>query len=167
VSAHIAVNPDSEHIPVTRSNGLLLALTSPTGGRLAGQASVLQLDGWTSEDLTLRPGAGMYVEWPSGAGGTRRRGGPSRVDMEGRDRALDALRRFFEDARGYRSAREARGEAQPRDTRLEAMLPVLAREQPLIAHANILEDLRAAVGFAVEQGASLIIHGTMPSARLL
>jgi len=68
VSAHIAVNPDSEHIPVTRSNGVLLALASPTGGRLAGQASVLQLDGWTSEDLTLRPGAGMYVEWP-GAGG--------------------------------------------------------------------------------------------------
>jgi imidazolonepropionase-like amidohydrolase len=159
VSAHIAVNPDSEHIPVTRSNGVLLALASPTGGRLAGQASVLQLDGWTSEDLTLRPGAGMYVEWPGAGGGGRRRGGPARGDTEGRDRALDALRRFFEDARGYRAAREARGAAQPRDARLEAMLPVLARERPLIAHANVLEDIRAAVGFAVEQGASLIIHG--------
>ena len=158
VSAHVAVNPDSEHIPVTRSNGVLLVLASPAGGRVAGQASVLQLDGWTTEDLTLRAGAGMYVEWPGAARAGRRRGG-ARGDGEGSDRALEALRRFFEDARGYRAAREARGEAQPRDARLEAMIPVLARERPLIVHANLVEEIRAAVGFAVEQGASLVIHG--------
>jgi imidazolonepropionase-like amidohydrolase len=163
VEAHVAVNPDSEHIPVTRSNGVLLALTSPTGGRLAGQAAVLQLDGWTWEDLTLRPGAGMYVEL-RGAGGGRRRGPPPPRggEPEGRDRmerALETLRDFFEEARAYRAAREARGGSQPRDARLEAMLPVLAREQPLIARANLVEEIRAAAGFAVEQGVSLIIHG--------
>lgn len=163
VHAHVAVNPDSEHIPVTRSNGVLLALTSPTGGRVAGQAAVLQLDGWTWEDLTLRPGAGMYVEWPAGAGaGARRRGPPPRGDPGARervDRAIDALRRFFEEARAYRAAREARGAEQPCDARLEAMLPVLAREQPLIVRANGVEEIRAAVGFAVAEGVSLIIHG--------
>jgi imidazolonepropionase-like amidohydrolase len=163
VRAQVAVNPDSEHIPVTRSNGVLLALTSPSGGRVAGQAAVLQLDGWTYEDLTLRPGAGMYVEWPGGAGGGgRRRRTPPGGDppaAERGDRAVDALRRFFEEARAYLAAREARGEAQPRDARLEAMLPVLRREQPLIARANGLEEIRAAVAFAIEQGASLIIHG--------
>jgi imidazolonepropionase-like amidohydrolase len=55
VKAWISVNPDSEVIPVTRSNGVLLALTAPTGGLVSGQAGVLQLDGWTYEDLTLKP----------------------------------------------------------------------------------------------------------------
>ena len=31
VKAHVAVNPDSELIPVTRSNGILLTLTAPKG----------------------------------------------------------------------------------------------------------------------------------------
>ena len=41
VQAWKAVNPDSEIIPVTRSNGVLLALTAPTGGLLSGQSAVL------------------------------------------------------------------------------------------------------------------------------
>ena len=55
VKAHVAVNPDSELIPVTRSNGVLLALTAPTRGVISGKSAVLQLDGWTFEDLALQP----------------------------------------------------------------------------------------------------------------
>ncbi len=65
VKAWVSVNPDSEIIPVTRSNGVLLALTAPTGGLLAGQSAVLQLDGWTYEDLTLKPAVAMHVGWPA------------------------------------------------------------------------------------------------------
>ena len=65
VRAEIAVNPDSELIPVARSNGVLLALTAPTGGLLSGKSAVLQLDGWTWEDLTVKSGAGMHISWPS------------------------------------------------------------------------------------------------------
>ncbi len=65
VRAHVSVNPDSELFPVTRANGVLLALTAPSSGRIAGQASVMQLDGWTFEDMTVRPGAAMVVSWPS------------------------------------------------------------------------------------------------------
>ena len=61
VRAWVAVNPDSELIPVTRSNGVLLALTAPGGGLISGQSAVVQLDGWTWEDLTVRPAVGMHV----------------------------------------------------------------------------------------------------------
>ena len=50
VRAIVAVNPDSEIIPVTRSNGVLLALTAPYGGLMSGQSAVIQLDGWTWEE---------------------------------------------------------------------------------------------------------------------
>ncbi len=47
VQANRAVNPDSMLFAVTRSNGVLLALTTPQGGTVSGRASILQLDGWT------------------------------------------------------------------------------------------------------------------------
>ncbi|MBT6721974.1 MAG: hypothetical protein HOB20_01960, partial [Planctomycetaceae bacterium] len=64
VKAHVAINPDSEIIPTTRSNGVLLCLTAPSGGTISGQSAVIQLDGWTYEDLTIRPAAGLHVNWP-------------------------------------------------------------------------------------------------------
>ena len=64
VKAHVAINPDSEIIPTTRSNGVLLCLTAPSGGTISGQSAVIQLDGWTYEDLTIHPAAGLHVNWP-------------------------------------------------------------------------------------------------------
>src|SRR3954471_6303120 len=64
VKAIVAVNPDSEIIPVTRSNGVLLALTAPQGGLIAGKSAVIQLDGWTWEEMAVLPEAAMHLEWP-------------------------------------------------------------------------------------------------------
>ena len=75
VRAHVAVNPDSEIIPVTRSNGVLVALTVPSGGFVAGQASVIQLDGWSTEDMTIKPSAGLVVRWPEPAKSLKSPGG--------------------------------------------------------------------------------------------
>ncbi|MBT7900400.1 MAG: amidohydrolase, partial [Candidatus Marinimicrobia bacterium] len=52
VRANISYNPDSEIIPVTRSNGVLLANVNPASGRISGQSSLMMLDGWTWEDAT-------------------------------------------------------------------------------------------------------------------
>jgi hypothetical protein len=68
-----ALNPDSEHLPVTRANGVLTALVVPAdrpgaGARLnliAGTSTLIRLDGWTWEDLTVRPAVAMHVHWPS------------------------------------------------------------------------------------------------------
>jgi hypothetical protein len=64
VRAEVGVNPDSELIPVARTNGILLSLTAPGGGLVSGASAVLQLDGWTWEDLTLKSGVGIHVQWP-------------------------------------------------------------------------------------------------------
>jgi imidazolonepropionase-like amidohydrolase len=62
--AAVAVNPDSWLLPVTRANGVLLAGTFPTGGLIPGRAGVIRLDGWTSEEMTVKTDAGLVVEWP-------------------------------------------------------------------------------------------------------
>lgn len=155
VKSWVSVNPDSEMIPVARSNGVLLALTAPTGGLLSGQSAVMQLDGWTFEDLTLKPAVGMHVVWPSMAAVIDQEEGR---ETKERDRAVENLRRAFDDARAYAKARTA-DPTTPKDARWEAMLPVIAGEQPLIVDADNLQQIQAAVAFAVEQEVPLIIHG--------
>ena len=41
-----ALHPDSEHIPVTRANGILTSFVEPTGGTIAGQGGLINLNGW-------------------------------------------------------------------------------------------------------------------------
>ncbi|HLB01020.1 MAG TPA: amidohydrolase, partial [Bacteroidota bacterium] len=54
IRAEVAVNPESEIIPVTRANGITVAVTMPGGGVISGTAAAIELDGWTWEDMTLR-----------------------------------------------------------------------------------------------------------------
>lgn len=146
VKAATAVNPDSEVIPVTRANGVLLALSAPSGGRISGFAAVLQLDGWTSEDITLQQHAALIIDWPSP---------PSSGESPG----LQILRRTFRQARAYQKAREADTGEQPFDIRLQALLPVLERRVPVMVQANDAREIQAAVAFANEEKIRLIIFG--------
>lgn len=160
VKSWISVNPDSEIIPVTRSNGVLLTLTAPTGGLISGQSAVIQLDGWTFEDLTVIPAAGMHIDWPNMSPVIDWESDKSaKEQMEARDKALANLRQAFDDARAYRRARAAENSTHARDARWEAMLPVLARKQPLIVDADDIQQIQAAVAFAEQQGVKLIIYG--------
>jgi len=53
--AAAAVNPASEHIPVTRANGITSVIVLPDGGVLSGQAALMHLSGWTWESMQFRP----------------------------------------------------------------------------------------------------------------
>jgi len=66
VKAQVAINPDSELLPVTRAGGVLLAVSAPSGGLISGRSTVIQLDGWTYEDMAILPVAGMHLTWPGG-----------------------------------------------------------------------------------------------------
>src|SRR6185503_11567996 len=54
VESWVAVNPDSELIPVARANGITHFLPVPDGGTVAGQSGLLVADGWTSEEMTIK-----------------------------------------------------------------------------------------------------------------
>src|SRR6478672_1429638 len=64
VRAVVAVNPDSEIIPVTRSNGVLVTLAAPYGGLMSGRSGVIQHDGWTWEEMTLKADVALHIQWP-------------------------------------------------------------------------------------------------------
>jgi imidazolonepropionase-like amidohydrolase len=140
-----AVNPDSEHIPSTRANGIALAATSPGGGIISGMAAVIMLDGWTWEQMTLKAPAGLVVNWSS--------------SKENRE----ALEKTFREARAYRTAKEANtGKNAPAlktDLRWEAMLPVLRGEVPVWVETGGLRNIEAAVEWADREGVNMVLFG--------
>jgi len=164
VSAHVSVNPDSELIPVTRANGVLIALSAPSGGLVSGKASVLQLDGWTYEDMTLKPDCALMINWPRTS--PVMTPGPAAEPeghLEDRDRersqALKDLRALFQNTRTYIRARAANPADQPFDSRLESMIPVVEGKVPLLIAADRANQIQAAVAFGVEQNVRVIILG--------
>src|ERR1035437_1565306 len=69
-----AVNPHSELIPIARYNGLTNAVTAPSGGLISGQASFIDLSGWTGDEMAVKRSAAMIVNYPRPGGGRGGRG---------------------------------------------------------------------------------------------
>jgi len=159
VRAEVAVNPDSEIIPTTRSNGVLLCLSAPSGGVVSGRSAVLQLDGWTYEDLTVHAAAGLHVNWPSMALVNDWWVTASAKDqIASREKALLDLTDKFDMARRYDTARSQNPDTLI-DVKWESMRDILAGNVPLIVTANNANQIQAAVAFAVRQKVKLIING--------
>jgi len=166
VNTAIAVNPDSELIPVTRANGITYVLAAPGGDVVHGTSALIRLDGWTWEDLTAAAPVAMHISWPSFAIRTFSFFGPppSREDQEKRrDENLKKIRQFFADARAYATAKHAQGAGGERldvDPVLEAMLPVLDGQMPVIIYADDVRQIKNAVEFAEEEDLRMILAGS-------
>jgi len=170
VSAQVAINPESELFPVTRSNGVLLALVAPSGHLIGGTSAVITLDGWTWQDLTVRAPVALHIEWPAMAldryGATP--DSTLQRQAETRDKTLASLREAFESARAYQRGRAAREGTVPlhaNDQRWESMIPVLEGKMPVIVHANEIHQIEAAVAFAAEQKFRMILFGGYDAPR--
>src|SRR5262245_52527662 len=109
MKALTAVNPNSELIPVARMNGVTTALTCPRGGMISGQCALINLDGWTPQEMKLASPAALQINYPVVGFGGRRGGGfgggflgpPGEQQRQQRDRQVEALKKKFEDAQAY------------------------------------------------------------------
>ena len=164
VRAEVAYHPDSEIIPVTRSNGVLLAQSCPTGGLISGTSAVMMLDGWTWETSTLKAPAGLHINWPNmGAVRSRYFRITEEEASKRREETLKKLDTIFEEARRYLVAKEAADQSGrielETDLRWEAMLPVLRREVPVFMHASEVRQIESAVEWANRQNVKMVIVG--------
>ena len=163
VKALVSVYPDNMIIPVTRSNGVLFALTAPTGGLISGKSAVIQLDGWTYEDMSIKAQAALQVNWPSQNLSPRRRASMSAGDaqkaIKKQAEMLAKITDFFQSARDYRDARNAPKSTQNYDARLEAMIDVVDGKTPMMVQANDAAEIQSAVNFSLQEKVKLIILG--------
>ena len=172
VRALVAVNADSELLPVARSNGVLAALAVPGSsvfGSIAGTSALLQIDGWTWEDMALVREVGLHVVLPTMRTNSDVLKG-SLEPFKDEVRKLSAQRlqmidQAFDAAAAYARARAAEPDKTPLDLRWEAMLSVVKGERTVFVHANEAAQIRHAMGLAERHGLKLVIVGGADAAR--
>jgi imidazolonepropionase-like amidohydrolase len=161
VRAHTSYQADSDAIAVARVNGITSVAVVPSGGLIGGQAAVMNLDGWTWEEATLRPAIGVSFQYPvlgGGGGGFGPPPPPRPFDELKRDRdaRVKVAETLIERARAYARIPVA---DRRTDWNLEAMVPVADRRQPLFVQANGEREIREAVAFADRMGVRIVITG--------
>ena len=166
VKAQVAYQSDSDAIPVARVNGVTSVAVVPSGGLIGGQIAVMNLDGWTWEESTLQPVAGVSFQFPPVV-----RGGGFGGNNPDQNRKYDELKKE-RDARVQRvDDLIARARAYARipateratDWNLAAMVPVAERRQPLFVAANSEGDIREAVAFSERANIRIVITGGLES----
>ena len=164
VRANVAYNPDSDLIPVTRSNGILVVNSTPASGRISGQSSVMALDGWTWEDATIKHPSGLNINWPNmyvDFSKKTKKNDKAQIDLY--NEKIRELNQLIRNVRAYhqrRNARERKAEQkQQTDLRLESMIPFVIEKEPIHIKANDIRQIEAAVNWASEHDLNIVIVG--------
>jgi imidazolonepropionase-like amidohydrolase len=169
------INPHSSHINVTRVNGITTVMSAPSGGMIAGQGAVINLNGSTQADMTVEGSAALVINFPrvvaggfGGGGGGFGGGGQQQTDfnelIRRRDAQIDELKKLFTNALNHGRAMEAFAKdktlpAPATSLSLEAMLPYVRGEKPIVFTAERERDIKAIVKFVSEMKVKGIIVG--------
>jgi imidazolonepropionase-like amidohydrolase len=162
-----AVNPSSEIIPTVRVNGVTTALTSARGGVISGQAALVDLAGWTPQEMAILPRAGMVITFPRVRAGRRYGGGGGgqggEAQAEEVNRQTRALREYLASAKAYSDIKERLAGGAPgtqeTDLPMEAMVAVIRGESPVIFEVETAEQIRGALAIADSFQLKIILRG--------
>lgn len=148
-----AFNFRSVAIPLNRSQGLSHALVVPQSGNslIAGQVALVDLSG--QADSIINPYVALKINY--GEKGQHLAGGS-------RAAALQQLREAFADARDYADNKAAFNVGQRRQYALsrldlEALLPVVRGEKPIIVDVSRASDILSILDFAKQEQVKLIL----------
>jgi hypothetical protein len=174
-----AVNVGSDHIGVTRANGVTQVLTVGGGSVLSGLAGLINLAGYTNEEMIAKEKVALQLAWPNaggGGGGRRGGGGGGRFGGGGGGAGVDPMvayqnnirqiYRWFAEAKAYGEVYDklTANNARPpagfhRNLRYEAMVPAVRGEMPIIVDANTVAQMRDVVKFMDSLKVKVIVHG--------
>lgn len=150
------INPASALVAITRIEGVTTTLAAPGGNALIrGQPVLIDLAGETVEAMLVARSVGVLAELSENS---KEAGGGSRAGAAAR------LRRVFNDALEYGRRKTEYTRAQMQELAapaadLEALLPVLRGQRPLIVVANRRSDIETALRIAQEYKLKLILAG--------
>lgn len=167
--AVVALNPHSAHIGVTRVDGVTSVVTLPSGGLISGQAAILNLVGTTPLDMALVPTAALVINFPrlgsrGGDFGSEQQSTNLTDAIAASDRQVEQIRKILKDAEAYGRARDAysKDKSLPRpdvNVVLEALVPYVKGERPVVFRANRESEIRGAIAFAEDMKLKPIILG--------
>jgi imidazolonepropionase-like amidohydrolase len=151
MKALTAVNPNAVAIPVTRISGVTTALASPSGGLFPGTAALINLHGYTPEQMFVGF-EGVVLNFPNSG---RRGFFDRRTDEEikkATENALKNLNEVWERAIQYHKVDSATsGKNAGYYPEMQALLPVVRGERTLLIEVNAAKDITAALKWVKEK----------------
>lgn len=146
-----AYNTDSRITPTLKSNGVLIAQTTPRGGTISGTSSIVQLDAWDNAMAPIKADDGIHMDWPKAfqrSGWWAEPGDIDRSKDDQRAAQLRGIEDLFRKARAYPQAPTH----EETDLRMEAMRGLFSGAQALYIHADGAQDIQESVLFADAMG---------------
>ncbi len=159
-----AIHAESELIEVARVNGITTALVVPAEtNTVSGQSTFIHLAGANVAELIFVPDVALHINFGPQ---TRREEGKFPSSRMG---LIAQLRQTLLDAQNYQEqkkraeqAAEGEKEAGPRafkrDLKLEAFLPYLNREKPVVVAAREASDIKTIVRLLQEFNLRLVLN---------
>jgi imidazolonepropionase-like amidohydrolase len=165
IQAADEIKPGGTAIESERSTGVTTALSSPSQGIFAGQSALVNLAGEEAAAMVVRTPVALTVQFRTTAGFF----GTYPNSLMG---TVAFIRQTFYDAMHYRDEqtrydRVKRGIARPEhDKKLQALVPALKGELPVLFVANSDLDIRRALMIADEFHLRPIIEGALTGYRV-
>ena len=184
-----AFHSETQRIPVVRVNGITNAIVAPgTDDSLPGQDIFIQLDGKDRDQMILVRDVALALNF---SGDQRRRGGRGEGGGGGISNRFPStrmglatqLRQAFMDAQDYEAKLQAAankkpdsggasrsgggGDRQKRDLKLEALLPYLHGQKPVVIGARDGYDLENAMRLAKEFNLKVVLNHVTHSQQIL
>jgi imidazolonepropionase-like amidohydrolase len=148
------LNPASLTFGPTRNEGITTAIVAPQGGLVAGQAAVIDLVSGHAADMIRRAPVAMVAQVDN----------PTNAGTSARGELISKLRSLLNDTAFYLNHRPDYDRGSSRSLNatsadLEALIPVINGQMPLIVEANRMDEIDAALALARDYHLKLIITG--------
>jgi len=168
--AILGIHPHSTHINVTRVNGITTVMSMPVGGVISGQSAIINLNGSTTTEMAVVPTFGLVINFPriTTFSGFNPFANTQPVDfneaVRQRDKRLDDLKTLFKSSENYGKVQDAYAKDKTlpnpaKDIKMEAMIPYVRGEKPVVFVAERERDIRGVVKFVEEMRVKGIIIG--------
>ncbi len=159
-----AFHAETVHIPVERLNGITNAIIAPASeDSIPGQDAAIQLYGRDRDAMLLQGDIALAMNFEGNVRRKANYNGPSKFPTT-RMGVATQIRQAFLDAQAYEAERAAaakpdhKGAPPKRDLKLEALLPYLHGEKPVVLAANEGYEVEVAMGLAKEFHLKVILN---------
>ena len=164
MQALTTVNPNSEAIGVTRVSGVTTVLTVPTGGLFPGTAALINLNGYTPDQMYGGFKA-IVMNFPSSG----RRGRFDRRSEEDvkkdSEKALKEANDIWENAKNYLTLKKAGAELQYYPE-MDQLSKAVSGELPLLIVVDAASDIQNAIKWVEGKDIKVIFSGVAEGWRV-
>jgi imidazolonepropionase-like amidohydrolase len=169
MKALTAVNPNSVSIPVTRVNGVTTVLAKPEGGRFPGTGALIDLHGYTPDQMYAGAEA-VIMNYPS----TGKRGRWDRRSDEDikkdAEKAVKKLDDIWDKAMQYAAidsaAKAEKKQLQTYNPQMDALLPVVRGSAKLFVEVNSKSDIESAIEWVAARKIKAVFMGVAEGWRV-